>query len=223
MIMRLLISSLFYKSPFENLQGHADKIRECAQLFHEAVICHIGEDCKEFDLLTEKVAHLESEADAVKRNIRNHLPRGILMPVDKFQFLQYLREQDKVLDEVEEALFWLSFRPRGVPKEVSEDLTHLVEAVLPAIEKLPELVALATQYFRGKSEEVRTKMKSLIRDIRQHEREADFLERELKFKIFSIIKDALVVYHLIRLVEIVGNIADHAQNASDRMRAMIAR
>jgi hypothetical protein len=223
MNMRLLLSSLFYKSPFKELQEHADKIKECTQLFQEAVVCHIGDDCKEYDLLTEEVARMESEADAIKRNIRNHLPRGILMPVDKFQFLQYLREQDKVLDELEEALFWLSFRPRGIPDEVATDIHHLVEAVIPPIEKLPELVSLARKYFRSKSGEQRAKMKSLIREIRQHEREADHLERELKFKIFSIIKDALVVYHLIRLVEIVGAIADHAQNASDRMRAMIAQ
>jgi len=221
--MRLLISSLFYKSPFENLQKHADMVKQCAELFKEATACHIGEDCKEFDLLTEKVAQLESEADAVKRNIRNHLPKGILMPVDKFQFLHYLREQDKVLDEVEEALFWLSFRPRSIPDEVAEDIYQLVEAVVPPIVRLSELVVLASKFFRSRSNAHRTKMKGLIRDIRQYEREADLLERELKFKIFSVIKDALIVYHLIRLVEIVGNIADHAQNASDRMRAMIAK
>ncbi|MBW1863738.1 MAG: TIGR00153 family protein [Deltaproteobacteria bacterium] len=221
--MRLLISSLFYESPFEGLQRHADKIKECAHIFKEAAACHIGEECKEFDLLTEQMANLESEADAIKRNIRNHLPRGIFMPVDKFQFLQYLREQDKVLDEVEEALFWLSFRPRSIPEGVATDIHHLIEAVIPAIEKLPELVALATKFFRSKSDEKRTKMKNIVQDIRQYEKEADLLERELKFKIFSTIKEALEVFHLIRLVEIVGNIADHAQNASDRMRAMIAK
>ena len=221
--MRLLISSLFYKSPFEGLQRHADKIKECAHIFKEAAVCHIDGECKDFDLLTEQVANLESEADAIKRNIRNHLPRGILMPVDKFLFLQYLREQDKVLDEVEEALFWLSFRPRSIPDEVSTDIHHLIEAVIPPIEKLPEIVSLATKFFRSKSDAQRNTMKSLIRDIRQCEKEADRLERELKFKIFGTIKDALEVFHLIRLVEIVGNIADHAQNASDRMRAMIAK
>ncbi len=66
-------------------------------------------------------------------------------------------------------------------------------------------------------------MKSLIRDIRQYERETDLLERELKFKVFGSIKDPLAVFHLIRLVEIIADIADHAQNASDRMRAMIAK
>ena len=221
--MRLLISSLFYESPFEGLQRHADKIKECAHIFKEAAVCHIDGECKEFDFLTERVSNLESEADAIKRNIRNHLPRGILMPVDKFQFLQYLREQDKVVDEVEEALFWLSFRPRSIPDEVAADIHHLIEAVIPPIEKLPEIVSLATKFFRSKSDAQRDRIKSLIRDIRQYEKEVDLLERELKFKIFSTIKEALEVFHLVRLVEIVGTIADHAQNASDRMRAMIAK
>ncbi len=221
--MRLSLSSLFIKSPFEGLQEHADKVKECAQLFKEAAACHIGEDCKMFDLLTEQVARMESEADDIKRRIRNHLPRGILMPVDKFQFFSYLREQDKVIDEVEDAMFWLSFRPRGVPHEIATDLIHLVDSVIPPIDKLPELVAMATEYFKSNSEAQRNKMKSLIRDIRQDEREADLLERELKFKIFSSIKDPLVVFHMIRLVELVGDIADHAQNASDRMRVMIAK
>ena len=218
-----MLSSLFIKSPFENLQRHADKVKQCAQLFKEATKCHIDEKCRDFDMLTEEVAHLESEADAIKRNIRNHLPRGILMPVDKFQFLQYLKEQDNVLDEVEEALFWLSFRPRSIPDEVSSDLLHLVTAVIPPIEKLPELVSLATQFFRHGSDDLRTRMKSLVRDIRQNEREADVLERDLKYKIFSSIKEALTAYHLVQLVTHIGNIADHAQNASDRMRTMIAK
>jgi len=221
--MRLLLSSLFRESPFENLQKHADKAKKCALLFGDAAICHIKEACKEFDDLTDQVARLESEADSIKRNIRNHLPRGILMPVDKFQFLQYLREQDKVLDEVEEALLWLSLRPKGIPKMLSEDFQHLVNSVIPSIEKLPELVAMANEFFKSRSDRQRNKMKHLIQDIRQDEKEADFLERELKLRIFNEVKDALVVFHMVRLVEIVGNIADHAQNASDRMRAMIAK
>jgi len=221
--MRLLISSLFFKNPWTNLQKHADMVKECAHLFREAMICHMGGECREFDLLTDKVAQLESQADAVKRNIRNHLPKGILLPVDKFQFMDYLREQDKVLDEVEEALFWLSFRPQAIPEAVACDILHLVEAVIPTIEKLSDLVDLACKYFRSRSEAQRRHMKRIVRDIRQAEREADLVERDLKYKIFSSIQDAMVVFHLVRLAEILGHIADHAQNASDRMRTMIAR
>jgi len=221
--MRLSLSSLFHENPFEGLQKHANKVNECARLFRDAAVCHIDEQCKEFDDLTDQVARLESEADAIKRNIRNHLPKGILMPVDKFQFFQYLKEQDKVVDAVEESLLWLSLRPKGVPNVLAADFQHLVGSVIPPIEKLPELVTMATEFFKSRSDRQRTKMKSLIQDIHQQETEADFLEQELKRRIFSEIKDALVVFHMVRLVEIVGNIADHAENASDRMRAMIAR
>ena len=221
--MRILISSLFHVSPFINLQRHADKVKECAHLFKEAAVCHIDKDCREFDMLTENVSVLENQADDIKRNIRNHLPRGILMPVDKFQFLWYLREQDKVLDQVEEALFWLSFRPRSIPPEVSEDIHKLIEAVIPPIEMLSDLVALANRYFRSRSKQTRDEIKALIRDIRKYEGKADDIERALKYKLFSVLDDPMVVFHLVQLVEIVGDISDHAQNASDRMRAMIAK
>ena len=95
--------------------------------------------------------------------------------------------------------------------------------MIPPIEKLSNLVSMATKFFRTRSSEIRNQMKSLIRDIRRYEGEADDLERQLKLKVFSIIKDPLAVYHLVQLVEIIGKISDHAQNASDRMRAMIAQ
>jgi predicted phosphate transport protein (TIGR00153 family) len=221
--MRSAFMYLFYKSPFENLKKHADKVKDCARVFSRAVACHIDKQCEEFDHLTEEVAKLESEADAIKRNIRGHMPRGIWMPVDKFAFFMYLREQDHVLDAVEEALYWLSYRPEGVQEEVGDDLAYLVESIIPAIEKLSPMVETATDYFRSRLERTRLKVKSIIRDVRQHEHEADLIERELKHKIFTEIKDPLQVFHLIRLVETIGSIADHAQNASDMMRAMIAR
>ena len=45
----------------------------------------------------------------------------------------------------------------------------------------------------------------------------------MKHKIFSTMKDPIQIYHLVRLVETIGSIADHAQNAADMMRAMIAK
>ena len=35
--------------------------------------------------------------------------------------------------------------------------------------------------------------------------------------------DAVSVFHLVRLAEIIGSIADHAQNAGDMMRAMLSK
>jgi uncharacterized protein Yka (UPF0111/DUF47 family) len=66
-------------------------------------------------------------------------------------------------------------------------------------------------------------VKDIIRTLRQYEHEADKLEDAVKEKIFNTIDDAVAVFHLIRLTEIIGSIADHAENAGDMMRAMIAK
>jgi predicted phosphate transport protein (TIGR00153 family) len=222
--MRFSFFSLFYESPFIKLKKHADKVKECAWMFKRAVQCYVEQDCEEFDQLTEDVAMMESQADALKRNLRNHLPRGIFMPMDKFIFLDCLREQDHVLDDVEEALYWLSFKPMaGIPEELVGDFLHLIDAVIPAIEKLPEMSEQAMAYFKNSTEENRNKLKSMIRDVYQAEKEADHLEHELKKNAFTLLEDPVEIYHVVRLVEIVGDICDHAQNVSDRMRTMIAR
>ena len=222
--MRFSFTSLFYESPFKKLKDHADKVKECAWMFKRAVECYVEQDCEEFDKLTEDVAKLESQADWLKRNLRNHLPRGLLMPVDKFVLIDCLREQDHVLDNVEEALYWLSFKPEGgIPEGLVGDFLHLVDAVIPAIEKLPEMAEKAIVYFKHSTEENRDKLKSIIGDIHQAEKEADHLELELKKQAFAVLKDPVDIFHFVRLVEIIANIADDAQNASDRMRTMIAR
>jgi len=222
--MRFSFFSLFFESPFVKLKNHANKVKECAWMFKRAAQCYVEQDCEEFDKLTEEVAMLESQADELKRNLRNHLPRGIFMPVDKFVLLDCLREQDHVLDDVEEALYWLSFKPMAViPEELVGDFLHLIDAVIPAIEKLPDMSEQAIVYFRSGTEEQRNKLKSIVREIYQAEKEADHLEHELKKKAFALLKDPVEIYHIVRVVEIIGDICDHAQNASDRMRTMIAR
>ncbi|MCG6919390.1 MAG: TIGR00153 family protein [Deltaproteobacteria bacterium] len=222
--MRFSFFSLFYESPFVKLKRHADKVKECAQMFKEAVQCYVQQDCDKFEELTEEVAKLESQADELKRNLRNHLPRGIFMPMDKFVFLDCLREQDHVVDDVEEALYWLSFKPMGkIPEDLVEDFLDLIDAVIPAIEKMPDMSEQALVYFRNSTEENRNKLKSTVREIYQAEKEADHLEHELKKRAFAALKDPVEIYHIVRLVEIIGDICDHAQNASDRMRTMIAR
>ena len=222
--MRFSFFSLFYESPFKKLKDHADKVKECAWMFKRAVECYVEQDCEEFDKLTEDVAKLESQADWLKRNLRNHLPRGLLMPVDKFVLLDCLREQDHVLDNVEAALYWLSFKPEGgIAEELIGDFLHLVDAVIPSIEKLPDMAENAIVYFKSTTEENRDKLKTIIGDIHQAEKEADHLEYELKRQAFVVLKDPVDLFHFIRLVEVIANIADDAQNASDRMRTMIAR
>jgi len=222
--MRIPFLSMFITSPFEGIQEHAEKVKECAWVFQRAIECIIEEKCEDFEHFRKDIDKIEDEADAIKRRIRGHLPKGTLLAVDKFQLFRYLREQDKVLDAVEEGLDWLSFRSAaGIPEVLEKDFMLLVEAVMDPIEELSKMVSEARKYFSNFSEPQRRLVKNMIHTLRQHEHEADKLEDNIKEKIFNTIDDPVAVFHLIRLTEIIGSIADHAENAGDMMRSMVAK
>ena len=222
--MRIPFISLFTTSPFDGLMEHAEKVKECTWAFQQAIECHITDRCLTFEKFREEVIQLESEADAIKRKIRGHLPKWTMLPVDKFQLFRYLREQDHVLDSVEDVLDWISYRSDpGIPKELEKDFFLLLDSIIAPIEELSKMVSEARKYFRSYSEKQRFVVKKIIRLIRQQEHDADTAEDIVKSKVFNLIKDPVTVFHMVRLAETIGSIADHAENAGDMMRAMIAK
>jgi predicted phosphate transport protein (TIGR00153 family) len=222
--MRIPFISLFMTSPFDGLQEHAEKVKECAWAFQQAIECHITEQCETFEEFRLEVDKLESEADSIKRRIRGHLPKGTLMPVDKFQLFRYLREQDKVLDAVEEALDWLSYRSEpGIPEALEKDFFLLVDAVMDPVEEMCRLVLEARKYFRSYSEKQRKIVKDIVHTMRRQEHDADKVEDRIKEKLLNMQIEAITAFHMIRLAEVIGSVADHAENAGDMVRAMMAR
>ena len=222
--MRIPFISMFMTSPFEGLLEHAEKIKECAWAFQQAIECHITDQCESFEEFRKDVDNLESQADAIKRRIRGHLPKGTLMPVDKFELFRYLHEQDKVLDAVEEALDWISFRSEpGIPDALHKDFFLLVDAVLDPVEEMCRMVSEARKYFTSFAQKQRRLVKDIIHTLRKQEHEADKVEDAIKAKVLNMQIDPVTVFHMIRLAETIGSIADHAENAGDMMRAMLAR
>ena len=215
--------SRFMASPFEGLQEHAEKVKVCAWAFQQAIECYVSSKCERFEELRQEVIQLESEADVIKKNIRGHLPKGAIIPVDKYELFRYLREQDQVPDAMEDALDLISYRGETeIPEELEKDFFLLVDTVIDPVEDLSRLVAEARKYFRNFSDTQREAVKAIIHGLAQKEHEADKLEDSLKRKIFNL-TDPVTVFHMVTLTETIGSIADHAENAGDMMRAMIAR
>jgi len=222
--MRIPFISIFVTSPLEGIQEHAEKIKECSGVFQQAMECIIEDRCDDFEHFRKDIDKLESEADAIKRRIRGHIPKGTLLMVDKFQLFRYLREQDKVLDAVEEGLDWISFRiSSGIPQILEKDFMLLVDAVMDPIEELSKMVTEARKYFSNFSASQRDLVKEMIRTLRRQEHEVDKIEDNIKRKILNSSEDPVTVFHMVRLAEIIGSIADHAENAGDMMRAMVAK
>ena len=222
--MRIPLFSMFMASPFDGLQNHAKKVKECASVFQQAIECHISSKCKTFEEFRQEVAKLESKADAIKRNIREDLSKRAMLPLDKFELLMYLVEQDQVIDAMEDTLDWISYRSEpGIPNELEKDFLQLVDVVVDPVKELSNMVLEARKYFKRFSEKRRIVVKNIARKLSLLEHEADKVEDMIKGKVLNMNADPVTVFHLFRLAIIIGSIADHAENAGDMMRAMVAR
>jgi uncharacterized protein Yka (UPF0111/DUF47 family) len=106
---------------------------------------------------------------------------------------------------------------------LQKDMLLLVDSVLDPIEELSLMVTEARVYFQSFSEKQRNVVKGIIRNLRAQEHKADQVEATVKHLAFNLGFDPVTVYHTVRMAEIIGSIADHAENAGDMMRAMLAR
>lgn len=221
--MRIPIISSFIGAPFEKIVTFCEKVQEGMKMLREAMIAYVNEDYEHFDAWAKRVCSIEQEADEMKREIRNSLPRGVFMPVDKFQFFALVRELDQILDRAEDVVVWLSFKRVVVIREVKEELLRVFDASIESVEILCDVVKMTTEAF-GFIKKKREAIKETIREVRHREWKSDQIAQAMVKRLFELEDvDFLTIHHILTAGKYIGNIADHAENAADIIRVMIAK
>ena len=214
------------KSPFGQLLEHMEKVRECTDILGKGLIKYYKGDYKGFSDLAKKVSELEHEADLIKRNLRNHLPTSLFMPVDKGKFMWALREQDKILDHAENLVRMLDMRRTKIPKELQEVFIEHAKLVMKTVEAMQDAVGNIRDLVKASFvKREREQTKKFIYSVHELEWKADQKKYEMTKGIYKLEKklDPMDVYHLLKIADWVDDIADHAENVADWLRAMIAK
>ncbi len=214
------------KTPFSQLLEHMEKVRECIDILGDGLNRYYKGDYKGFSDLAKKVSEIEHEADIIKGNLRNHLPSSLFMPVDKGKFMWALREQDKILDHAENLVNMLDMRHTKVPKELQSVFIEHAKLVMKTVEAMETAVGnirdlVQTSFVKREREQT----KQLVRKVHRYEWEADQKKYEMTKGIYKLEKklNPMDVYHLLKMADWVDDIADHAENVADWLRAMIAK
>ncbi len=214
------------KSPFEQLIEHMCKVRECIDILGNGLIRYYKGDFKGFSDIAKKVSDLEHEADLIKSNLRNHLPSHLFMPVDKGKFLWALREQDAILDHAENLARMLDMRHTKIPKTVQNLFIEHLKLVMKTVGSMETAVSnirdlVETSFVKREREQT----KEFIYKVHSFEYAADKKKYEMTKGIYTLEKKLkpMDVYHLLKIADWVDDIADHAENVADWLRAMIAK
>ncbi|MEE9594287.1 MAG: TIGR00153 family protein [Candidatus Hydrothermarchaeales archaeon] len=219
------ILGIFAKSPFQSLTRHIKKVKECSDLLRDCINAYCEGDFETAEKLSLEISKIEREADDIKNEIRNTLPKSILMPVDRGDFLDYLKEQDKVADAVEEAARNINLKRVSFPEELKHGIIDLTEKACNVVDVVPNAVESLNKDLQFSFARKDQKGWEYIRQLDLLEREADHAELDLRKTLFQA-EEKLThgeFYLVMKVAKILGQVADHAENCGDRMRVMIAK
>ncbi len=176
--------------------------------------------------IKERIFEIEEEADKIKNQLREHLPRGLFMPVDRRDLLEVLDMQDSIADVAQDIAGLLVERSMTVPPPLAKALLPFVDKCVEVchhskgiIEQLDELLELG---FGGREAAQAEKM---VQELNLMEDETDRLGLELTRTLFQHEDDLKPVSVLFwyRLIEWIGDLADYAEKVGNRLRLLIAR
>lgn len=219
-------ANLFGKSPFSALQSHMRVVLECVQQIPALFETLSRGDQEALVAIKDKIFEREEEADRVKNELRNHLPKSLFMPVDRRDLLEVLQMQDSIADTAQDIAGLLVERPMELPEFMREPMLTLAQRCVDVcgksaeiIEELDELVAMG---FRGREA---SRVEEMVSALNKIEDETDELGLELSRRLFQHedeIKPVSVIMWY-QLIQWVGDLADYAEKVGDRLRLMIAR
>lgn len=220
------VLNIFATSPFKPLVMHANKGGDCVRKLNESLLAFCDGDMDKVEVLKKEIDVIEHEADIIKQTIRSELSSSIMLPVHANDILNFLKPQDSISDDSQDVAFWLTVREFDAPDEIRDGFCKLMKKTLETVELYEDLVStlselLETSFSKKEIEDTLL----LVTKVEEMEHHVDIIEKDLIKLIFQN-EDAigaLGVYHLSRLVRGIGDIADKAEHAADRLRTMILR
>jgi predicted phosphate transport protein (TIGR00153 family) len=220
------IAAIFGRSPFKPMQDHMAIVAECVAQVPILFDALIAGDEATRETAKERIFEREHAADRLKTEVRLHLPKGLLMPVDRRDLLAVLDAQDAIADTAQDIAGLLATRPMPLPDDMQADLRRLVgrcvETCNQAVAIINELDELVETGFRGP--EAR-RVEEMVAELGQIEGETDQLGMSLVRALFAHENDMSPVSVMLwyRLILWIGNLADYAQKVGDRLLLLIAR
>jgi predicted phosphate transport protein (TIGR00153 family) len=217
--------NLFGRNPFSALQEHMRAAVQAVEVVPELFKALAEADQGRVAILKDQVFAFEAEADRIKNELRDHLPRGLFLPVNRRDLLEVLDMQDSMADTAQDIAELLLERQMTIPRGLEEPLQVFVEQCVSVcryaatiIEELDELLEMG---FGGRDA---TKVEDMIGKLNQQEDETDVLGVELARALFKLENeiDPVSVIFWYRLIDWIGDLADYAEKVGNRLRLMTA-
>lgn len=215
------IANLFGQSPIVPLQAHMEKVAQCVGMVPQMFDALKRGDQTQIEKLSEQTSALEYEADQIKHDIQNHLPKRLFMAVDRSRILDILGVQDNLADKAENVGVLLTLKALTLPDWLASDFAAFLnknieafEGVRAIINQLDEL--LETGFGGGEAERVLR----MVEEVAHMEHEVDVIQRQMLKNLF-VNEGELTTgdfFLWTKLFKQVGDLSNLAERLANRVR-----
>jgi predicted phosphate transport protein (TIGR00153 family) len=206
------------------MQEHMRVVVACAHEIVPLVEAMASGDAAAVRERRAAIDDLEHEADRIKNEIRNNLPRRLMLALERRDMLEILDSQDSIADVTQDIAELVDQRGMVLPPPLVEPMTALAARVVAAcdqgqkvINELDELVET------GFSPRETARVETMISELGRIESETDELQDRACRVLFGLEDElgvATVYWHQIILW--IADLADYAERVGNRLRLLIA-
>lgn len=215
------IMNLFGRSPFIGLKKHMEKVVQCVYLVIDFFQALEAKDDVKVEELAGSIFVLEREADLIKDDIRNHLPKSLFMPIERDQLLEILHIQDNIADCIEDAAVLATIKPIELLDTFKEEfhlfLSKNVETFNGVKQIMDDMHELLESSFGGAEAE---KVKQMVNEVAYCEHETDIIQRKLLKSLFKaeheLTYGTFFLWH--RIFEAVAAISNQSEKLANLVR-----
>ena len=223
--MTTYVQRIFGRSPFMPIQQHIEICYACAELITPLLECVAAENWDEVERLQQEIVTLENKADDLKIEIRSNLPRGFFLPVPRPDLLELLTRQDRIANRAKGIAGLILGRrltfPSALTADIAEFARECIKACQQAKQVVRELDELLDAGFRGLEKQ---RVRTMVHEIDVTERRCDEIEVALRTRLYSLeagLPPVDVVF-MYRVIEWIGDLANHAERVGHRLDQLLA-
>lgn len=217
---------IFGTSPFIPIMEHMLKVKECVSLLPSFFDKYLEKDYEGAKAEFKNICKKEHEADEIKKDVRDKLPKNFMLPVARPDILNYLKQQDNIADAAEDCGALCMLRNLSLPQDLHQPLRDLLDKNIKTVEKTAEISgSLSNLTKSGFDKKMSDHVHHLIEEVEFMEWECDKLQMSFFKKLFHIDKeiDSVSVILWFDIVHEITDLSNSSENVGEQMRMMLAK
>lgn len=214
------------RSPSACLAEHMSKVNAAVEALLPFFDAAIAKDWQRAKQLYLHISNLEHEADEIKKELRLHAPKTPFSLIPREEVLALVLLQDTVANRAKYIAKIILERKMQLPQPLApqfkEFLQRSIEVTQQATQVINELETLIDSEFQNTQIKL---MESMITQLDQIEQQTDEMQAKLRHMLFDLesLLPPVDVMFLYKVIEWVGDLADHAQHVGERLELLLVK